>query len=81
MTSAPATLLHRRDVARPALSATRSHQWRWLAAGLVLAFSIPFVLTDLTSIDRDLYYGVYIGAVFMFVGAWLRFTATRPALC
>ena len=27
-------------------SAARRGQWRWLAAGLVLAFAIPFVLTD-----------------------------------
>ena len=59
--------------AHPTAVAAREGQWRWLAAGLALAFAIPFVLTDLTSINRDLYYGVYIGAVFGFVGAWLRF--------
>ena len=41
--------------------------------GCARIFLIPFVLTDLISINRDLYYGIYIGAVFGFVGAWLRF--------
>ncbi|HEX4930273.1 MAG TPA: serine hydrolase domain-containing protein, partial [Gaiellaceae bacterium] len=49
----------------------RHHQLRWLAAGLALAFAIPFGLTDLTSINRDLYYGVFIGCVFAFAAAWL----------
>ena len=78
MTSATATPLHRRDLVRPRLAEARSRQWRWLAAGLTLAFLIPFVLTDLTSINRDLYYGVYIGAVSIFVGAWLRFGVDSP---
>ena len=52
-------------------------QWPWLAAGITFAFLIPFLLTDLASIDRDLYYGVYIGGVFVFVGAWLRFGVSR----
>jgi hypothetical protein len=51
----------------------RHRNWYWLAAALVLFFSIPFGLTDLTSIDRDLYYGIYMSAVFGFVGLWLRY--------
>lgn len=50
---------------------SRHRHWYWLAAGLVLFFSIPFALTDLASIDRDLYYGIYSLAVFLFVGAWI----------
>jgi D-alanyl-D-alanine carboxypeptidase len=54
-------------------SLTQRHQLYWLAAGLVLIFLIPFCLTDVASIDRDLYYGIYIGAVFGFFGLWLRY--------
>ena len=36
------------------------------------------MLTDLTSVDRDLYYAVYVAAVFGFVGAWLRFGVADP---
>ena len=62
----------------PTAAAARSSQWRWLAAGLALAFAIPFVLTDLTSVDRDLYYVAYVAGVFGFVGAWLRFGVAAP---
>jgi D-alanyl-D-alanine carboxypeptidase len=72
MTSATATpLLRPPALAQPRASEARRHQWGWLLAGLTLAFSIPFVLTDLASINRDLYYGVYIVGVFGFVAAWL----------
>ena len=64
--------------AHPTAAAARHGQWRWLAAGLALGFAIPFVLTDLTSVDRDLYYAVYVAAVFGFVGAWLRFGVAAP---
>jgi len=56
----------------------RRQHWYWLVAGLVLSFLIPFVLTDLVSINRDVYYGVYIGAIFGFVGLWLQY-ANRSA--
>lgn len=55
-----------------AAGASRRH-WYWLAAGLVLFFSVPFGLTDLVSINRDLYYGVYIVTVFGFFAAWLGY--------
>ena len=64
--------------AHPTAAAARGSQWRWLAAGLALAFAIPFVLTDLISVDRDLYYAAYIAGVFGFVGAWLRFGVAVP---
>ena len=63
---------------QPTSAEARSHQWPWLAAGITFAFLIPFLLTDLASIDRDLYYGVYIGGVFAFTGAWLRFGVSSP---
>ena len=64
--------------AHPTAAAARSGQWRWLASGLVLAFAIPFLLTDVTSIDRDLYYLAYVAGVFGFVGAWLRYGVAAP---
>ena len=64
--------------AHPTAAAARSGQWRWLAGGLALAFAIPFVLTDLASIDRDLYYLAYFAGVFGFVGAWLRYGVAAP---
>jgi D-alanyl-D-alanine carboxypeptidase len=51
--------------------ATHHRQWYWLGVGLVLFFLIPFALTDVVSLDRDVYYGVYIAAVFAFTGAWV----------
>jgi hypothetical protein len=63
---------------RPAAAAESSGQWRWLAAGLALAFAIPFLLTDLMSVDRDVYYLAYVAGVFAFVGAWLRFGLAAP---
>lgn len=47
---------------------------RWLAGGLVLAFALPFLFTDVIDTPRDLYYAVYAGAVFAFVGVWARQT-------
>jgi CubicO group peptidase (beta-lactamase class C family) len=79
MTSATATPLQQRPaLARQSESAARGHQWRWLLAGLTLSFSIPFVFTDLASIDRDLYYGIYIVGVFGFVAAWLGCCVGSP---
>jgi hypothetical protein len=52
-------------------------QVRFLAGGALLAFALPFVLTDLVAIDRDLYYGIYAGAVFTLFWLWLR-RAGRP---
>ncbi len=71
------TIDHRR--ARPAGTAERAHaQWSWLASGLALAFAVPFVFTDLLTIDRDLYYAVYVTAVFGFFALWLARTAESP---
>jgi D-alanyl-D-alanine carboxypeptidase len=60
------------------LTLSRHRHWRWLAAGLLLSFLIPFVLTDLVSLNRDLYYGIYIAAVFGFVGAWIGWANESP---
>jgi pimeloyl-ACP methyl ester carboxylesterase len=74
-----ATTAHPRDwlLARPTPVARHRH-WRWLAVGVVLFFLIPFALTDLVSINRDLYYGIYISAVFAFFGAWICTATDSP---
>ena len=54
--------------------ATVSAHWWWLAGGLVLAFALPFVLTDVLDVDRDLFYGVYAGSVAALFGAWAHAT-------
>jgi D-alanyl-D-alanine carboxypeptidase len=69
---------HRPSLVYPAPAERGRNQWRWLAAGLALAFAVPFVLTDLTSINRDLYYGIFSGGVFGFVAAWLAWGVGSP---
>ena len=66
--------------AHPTAAAARSGQWRWLASGLVLAFAIPFLLTDVASIDRDLYYGIH-RRVFGFFGPGFATESQRRAAC
>ena len=53
-------------------------QWEWLLAGLALAFALPYLLTDLVTINRDLYYGIYALSVFGFFALWLRFAVETP---
>lgn len=65
-------------VARTARERAAHRHWEWLAAGLVLAFSLPYVLTDLATVDRDLYYGIYAVGVFGFFALWLRNAVDRP---
>jgi hypothetical protein len=55
-----------------------NQQWRWLGAGLVLAFALPYLLTDLLTVNRDLYYGVYAVVVFRFFALWLRHAINDP---
>ena len=50
-------------------------QLEWLAAGLLVAFTIPFVFADLLGMPRDLYLAVYVAGVTALFGTWLR---TRP---
>lgn len=76
------TLLERARPMPPAVSLSRTAhantQWAWLAAGLALAFAIPYLLADRLSLDRDVYYGVYAASVFGFFALWLRFGSDRP---
>ena len=71
--TAPRPVRPSRRVATTTVRRHYHHHWYWLAAGLVLFFSIPFGLTDLRTIDRDVYYGIYIGAAFGFFALWLRY--------
>jgi len=65
---------------RPTAEATARahHQWEWLFAGLVLAFALPYLLTDLATINRDLYYGIYAFSVFGLFALWLGFAVETP---
>jgi D-alanyl-D-alanine carboxypeptidase len=79
MTTATSAQPFRRAPARARTRALSRHRhWYWLGVGLVLFFLIPFVLTDLVSIDRDLYYGIYSLSVFAFVGAWIGCANEAP---
>jgi len=59
-------------------AAARHRQWYWLGAGLALFFLLPFLLTDVTTVDRDVYYAIYIATVLAFTGLWLRFATESP---
>ena len=48
--------------------------WLWLAGGLALGFSIPFLLADVLEPNRDCAYGLYAAAVVGYVGAWAAMT-------
>lgn len=50
----------------------RVSQWSWLGWGLVVAFGVPFLFADLLELPRDLYYGLYMLFVAVFVGTWAR---------
>jgi hypothetical protein len=65
---------HRRfRVAAHAPAAASVHAL-WLAAGLVLAFLVPYVLTDRLATPRDLYYAIYSAFAFGLFAAWAHFT-------
>jgi hypothetical protein len=78
----PTATLERPQIGRTGAGARTSEQSRkqagWLAAGLVLAFALPSLLTDVLTINRDVYYGVYAVVVFRFFAVWLRRTADDP---
>ncbi len=56
-----------------------AQQFRWLAAGAVLGFLVPFVFADVIDLPRDLYYGVYAAAVITFITSWIRATDQQVA--
>ncbi len=51
-----------------------SVHWAWLAAGLALAFAVPFLFADVLEINRDLFYGIYALSVLGLFWAWSRWT-------
>jgi hypothetical protein len=59
--------------ARGPASRRRRH-WAWLVAGFPFAFALPYLLTDVLDLNRDLFYGLYALAVGCFVAAWARDT-------
>jgi formate hydrogenlyase subunit 4 len=43
------------------------------AAGLALAFLVPYVFADTLGVQRDIYYGIYalfVGALFAALARW-----------
>jgi len=54
--------------------ATARRHVAWLAGGIVMSFSVPFVLADQLGLQRDLYYGIYIAAVAGLFVAWSQDT-------
>ena len=58
----------------PAHAVTALRHLLWLAGGMVVAFLVPFLLTDRLGLERDLYYAVYVAAVLGLFVAWARDT-------
>jgi hypothetical protein len=58
----------------PARASSGRVHWLWLAAGLALAFAIPFVFADLLGMPRDGYYAIYAVSVATFLTLWVRRT-------
>lgn len=54
-------------------TAAASH-WLWLLVGMGGAFAVPFLLTDVLALDRDLYYGLYVVFAFGLLLAWAHAT-------
>jgi hypothetical protein len=77
-----ATLVERGSKVRTAPRIAAVHgahrHWFWLAGGLALAFAVPFLLSDVLSVERDVYYGMYAAVVFGFFALWLRLAVDAP---
>jgi hypothetical protein len=65
---------HRRFRVAAHAPAVASVHVLWLAAGLVLVFLVPYVLTDRLATPRDLYYAIYGAFAFGLFAAWAHFT-------
>jgi hypothetical protein len=54
----------------------------WLAAGLALAFAVPFAFADALAVQRDGYYAIYAVSVLAFLSLWARSTRQDvPGMC
>lgn len=51
-----------------------SVHWAWLARGLALGFVVPYLLTDVLDVQRDVFYGIYAVAVIVLFASWSRST-------
>jgi hypothetical protein len=47
----------------------------WLAGGFGLAFAMPFLLTDVLGLNRDVFYGIYALSVLGLFTGWSRATS------
>ncbi len=47
---------------------------RWLIGGLVFAFALPFVFTDVVHVNRDAYLAIYVCSLGAFVAVWAHQT-------
>jgi hypothetical protein len=60
------------------LPAAVQTQLGWLAGGLVLGFTVPFLVADVLAVPRDGFYAVYAVVVVAFVALWARSTGQSP---
>lgn len=51
-----------------------SPHWAWLAAGLGVAFGVPFLFADVLDVNRDVFYGLYALSVVALFVLWSRST-------
>lgn len=49
----------------------------WLTVGLAVGFGVSYVFADLLDVPRDLYHGIYLAVVGVFLAAWMRATGER----
>jgi hypothetical protein len=69
--------IHRGEGLHARLPVTARKQLAWLGAGLLVGFAVPFVFADTLDLPRDLYYGVYVVSVALFLVLWARATGQR----
>ena len=56
----------------PAVSAKR--HLAWLAIGIVVSFTVPFLLADQLGLERDCYYALYAASTLALCAGWMRDT-------
>lgn len=55
-------------------AAVANQHLRWVIGGCALGFAVPFFFADLLSLQRDVYYGIYVFAACGFFVLWARTT-------